>query len=105
RRGKVARHVAGSRRGGRTSLGNGLPRNGPGVGFYFRDQADRKGRRRRGRRREGRRQREVAPLVATSRRPGERPGRREVTATARVYPSRSALRRRCAAAPPRIDRP
>src|SRR2546423_3546237 len=36
--------INGGRRSGRASLGSGDPRNGPGVRFYLRDQADRKGR-------------------------------------------------------------
>ena len=40
---EIARAVDGSRRSGRPALGSGDPRDGRGVRFHLRDQADRKG--------------------------------------------------------------
>ena len=53
RRDEGAGAVDGSRRSGRPALGSGDPRDGPGVGFHLRDQADRTGGGRGGRRKEG----------------------------------------------------
>ncbi len=43
RRNQGAGAIDGGRRSGRAFVGNGDPRNGPGVGFHLRDQADREG--------------------------------------------------------------
>ena len=83
------------------SLGSGDPRNGRGVRFHLRDQADRKGGRRGGRRQ----RRSRGQVDDRVRFRGDDSYRWRFTATAPACPSRSTPRPRRAAAPPRTGRP